>query len=60
VGVVMFGLLIAIISTSMNRSQEEYYWKKLFKKLDDVDSELKTLEKQTAFMVKKENDTLSS
>jgi len=56
----MFGLLIAIISTSMNRSQEEYYWKKLFKKLDDVDSELKTLEKQTAFMVKKENDTLSS
>ena len=58
-GVVMFGLLIAIISTSMNRSQEEYYWKKLFKKLDDVDSELKTLEKQTAFMVKKENDTLS-
>jgi len=60
VGVVMFGLLIAIISTSMNQSQEEYYWKKLFKKLDDVDSELKTLEKQTAFMVKKENDTLSS
>jgi hypothetical protein len=59
VGVVMFGLLIAIISTSMNRSQEEYYWKKLFKKIDDVDSELKTLEKQTAFMVKKENDTLS-
>ncbi len=53
VGVVMFGLLIAIISTSMNRSQEEYYWKKLFKRLDHVESELKTLKKHTDFVVKK-------
>jgi hypothetical protein len=60
VGVVMFGLLIAIISTSMNRSQEEYYWKKLFDRLDGVDSELKTLKKHTDFMLKKESDTLSS
>ena len=56
VGVVMFGLLIAIINTSMNRGQEEYYWKKLFKRLDSVESELDTLKKHTDFVVKKESD----
>lgn len=66
VGVVMFGLLIAIISTSMNRSQEEYYWKKLFKRLDHVESELETLKKHTDFVVKengnhkKEEDFVSA
>jgi len=52
VGVVMFGLLIAIISTSMNRVQEEYYWKKLFKRIDEIDSDVKVLKKHTDFVVK--------
>lgn len=60
VGVVMFGLLIALISTSMNRNQEEYYWKKLFNRLDEIESDLQTLKKHTDFVVKKDNqpDTL--
>ena len=52
VGVVMFGLLIAIISTSMNRVQEEYYWKKLFKRIDKIESELDILKKHTDYVVK--------
>jgi len=60
VGVVMFGLLIAIISTSMNRAHEEYFWKKLFGRLDQLEAEIKTLKKRTNFIVKKESDTLSS
>ncbi len=60
VGVVMFGLLIAIISTSLNRVQEDYFWKKLFVRLDNLDSEIQALKKQTNFMVKKEDDTLDS
>lgn len=55
VGVVMFGLLIAIISTSMNRTQEEYYWKKLFKRLDKIESELEMTKKHTNFIVKENN-----
>lgn len=60
VGVIMFGLLIAIISTSMNRNQEEYYWKKLFKRLDSIEADIETLKKKTDFVVKdngiKENE----
>jgi hypothetical protein len=64
VGVVMFGLLIAIVSTSMNRIQEEYYWKKLFKRFDQLEKEVQSLHKQTEFIVKengqKDDDTLPS
>ncbi len=58
VGVVMFGLLIAIINTSMNRGQEEYYWKKLFKRIDEIEKDIKTLKKHTNFVVK-ENGNLN-
>jgi hypothetical protein len=57
VGVVMFGLLIALISTSMNRVQEEYYWKKLFKRIDEIETDLKTLKKHTNFVVKTNGQT---
>jgi hypothetical protein len=51
-GAVMLGLLIAIIGTSMNRSQEEFYWNRLFERITDLESELQTLRKQTGFIVK--------
>lgn len=56
VGVVMFGLLIAIISTSMNRNQEEYYWKKIFNRIDKIESDLETLKKHTDYVVKEQED----
>lgn len=61
VGVIMFGLLIAIISTSMNRTQEEYYWKKLFKRLDKIETDLETTKKHTDFVVRENgvDDTLT-
>ncbi|MBU0576456.1 potassium channel family protein [Patescibacteria group bacterium] len=55
-GVVMFGLLIAIISTSMNRSQEEYFWKKLFKRLDELEKEVQKMHKKTDYMVKENGE----
>lgn len=51
-GALMLGLLIAIIGTSMNRSQEEFYWNRLFDRLNELESELQTLRRQTGFIVK--------
>lgn len=59
VGVIMFGLIIALISTSINRSQEEFYWKRLFRQLDGLEAELKQLKKKANFMVK-EDESRSS
>ncbi len=53
-GAVMFGSLIALISTSMSRSQEEYYWNRLFERLDHSEKELEALKQHLNYMVTKE------
>lgn len=52
VGAVMFGSLIAIISTSMSRRQEEFYWDRLFERLDEIDTKLDNVSRRTTFLVK--------
>ncbi len=56
-GAVMFGVIIAMISTSMSRSQEEFYWTRLFERLDRLENDLKSLRKETGFLLK---DTVPS
>ena len=52
VGAVMFGALIALISSSMSRGQEEFYWSRLFGRIDDLDKKLSDIEKRTSFIIK--------
>lgn len=52
IGAVMFGSLIAIISTSMSRRQEEFYWNRLFERLDALESKTNEVEKHTGYLVK--------
>jgi len=51
-GAVLMGVLIAMVSTTMTRSQEEFYWNRLFQRLDDIETKIKYLEKSQTLLVK--------
>ncbi len=54
VGAVMFGSVIALISSSMSRRQEEFYWDRLFERIDTISIKADELEKQMNFLIKDE------
>lgn len=56
-GTVMFGTIIAMISSSMGRSQEEMYWTRLFDRLDTIMGRVEKVEKETVYLVKSEVET---
>lgn len=56
-GTVMFGTLIAIISSSMGRSQEEMYWSRVFDRLDSLDEKIDKLDRETKYLVRAEVET---
>lgn len=51
-GAMIFGIMIAMISIYLNRSQEEFYWNRLFERLDRIEKELDELKRRTGYMVK--------
>lgn len=51
-GATMFGILIAVMSNAMNRGQEEFYWNRLFERLNLIETELAELKKRTGYLVK--------
>lgn len=54
-GAMMFGVTIAMIGSIINRSQEEFNWKRNQDRLDKIEETLARIEKQTSFIVKKED-----
>jgi len=50
-GAVLFGVLIAMVGSSMNRSQEEFYWNRLFQRLDEMEKKISYLEKSQNILV---------
>jgi voltage-gated potassium channel len=52
VGAILYGVMIAMLSSSMSRSQEEFYWIRLFERLDRYEEELIELRKRTEYLVK--------
>lgn len=50
-GVVMFGLIIGIIGITLNKKQEEYYWFRLFDRLNQLEEHIQNVEKETRFLV---------
>lgn len=59
VGAVGFGVLIAMVSTSMSRNQEEYYWSRLFERINSLDDRLSAIEKHSKFLVEEEREELA-
>lgn len=56
VGAMMFGLVIAIISSYVNRYQDEFYWNRLFDRLNRIEDEIKDLQRRSDYLVKKEHE----
>lgn len=59
-GALMFGSLLAIISTSMSRSQEEFYWNRLFDRLNHMEEKLSTIHKDSRYLVKDTTSKIES
>lgn len=57
VGAVMFGALIALISTSMSRGQEEFFWNRLFERMNRLEEKIDRLEKSNRYLVRDQADT---
>lgn len=52
VGVLTFGLLVAMTAVAMRRQQERWYWKRLFERLDHIEERVKRIEKHEEFKIK--------
>ena len=51
-GVVMFGSVIAMISISLLRYQEDYYVRRMMERVDGIETKIGGLKKQLEFLIK--------
>lgn len=56
IGAMFFGIIIAMIGSYVNRAQDEFYWNRLFERVDRLEDEISELKKQSSYLVKKEPD----
>lgn len=54
IGAMFFGIIIAMIGSYVNRAQDEFYWNRLFERVDRLEDEITALKKQSNYLVKKE------
>ena len=45
VGVLTFGLLVAMTAVAMRQQKERWYWKRLFERLEHIEERIKRIEK---------------
>lgn len=53
-GAVMFGALIALVGSTMSRGQEEFYWTRLFERLDKLEERMEKIEKYSGYVVREQ------
>ncbi|MEN8253461.1 MAG: potassium channel family protein [Patescibacteria group bacterium] len=56
IGAIMFGLLIAMMGSTVNRVQDEFYWRRLFERFDRMEKIIDDLMKRSDFLVKSEEE----
>jgi len=56
VGIIMYGSLVGTITVYLNRSQDEYYWQKMFTMVANIEKELDDLKKQSNFLIKEKEE----
>lgn len=54
-GVVVFGLIVGHIAVALFRVRDDYYWKKLFRRLDAIEERVQKIEKSQKFVVEEAN-----
>ncbi len=52
-GTLAFGLLVAIIAVTITHREEQFYWKRLFERLEEMEKKLDDIEKKEEFEIKK-------
>lgn len=55
-GVMMFGLLIGLVTETLNRHQEEVYWSREFERFTTLENQLTEVQKQLRYLVRSEVD----
>ncbi len=53
VGVVLFGSIVAMVAVELLRYQEDYYARRMFDRLNEVETKIDTIKKHVDFLVKK-------
>lgn len=51
-GVMLFGLVIALITVDMLRNEQQFYWKRTVDRFDRLEGKLEKLEKEQRYIVK--------
>lgn len=59
-GVLVFGLIVGHIAVALFRVHDDFYWRRLFERLDRVEAKLDRLEKKQEYVVKNGNAKASS
>lgn len=54
VGVLAYGLMIAMFGLALEETRDKYYRMKMFEKLDQIDERIRRLEKNNEYMVRKD------
>lgn len=51
-GVMLFGLVIALITVELLRNEQQFYWKRTVERFDRLEEKLEKLEKEQRYIVK--------
>ncbi len=52
IGVVAFGLLVALIAVAIAKKEDRFYWSRLFERLTEMEGKLEKMEKKEEFSIK--------
>ena len=52
IGAMMYGIIVAMVGSYITKAQEEYYWSRLFERLNRLDEEIQTIKKHNDFLIK--------
>jgi len=55
-GAMMFGIIVAMISNYISRVQDEFYWNRLFERLDRLENATESLKRRTGYIVRNDAD----
>lgn len=55
-GIIVFGLIVGHIAVALFRIRDDFYWKRLFSRLDDIEERVKKIEAGQKFLVKDKSE----
>jgi voltage-gated potassium channel len=56
VGGLLFGSVVGTFTVYLNRARDEYYWQRMFERVDRLSGEVSDLHKQMSYLIKDKGD----